>query len=401
MTPTKSQILRANPNKVLDLLDEWLKTAETLEQQAETYTKYIDRPGGTPWEGKTAESAQARARSDYRAIVNVCGSLRTLTGQIRDTITSVLGPPLSNARQIITNADAQPGVAVNEDLSISYSPPAGLTPNAVDTNKKIVAEAAAELKDSAQQWWLAEQQVGQQILDAQTKIMSEVDTFSPTEPAVGPHVQTVDHHWKLDPTPKPLPDPVTQLGLPNYEPGSLSNEEARTVYTRGELNMRELNERLIKQGLSAEERSVILFEQRNSLRTWSRGLMSDRAEAERLFKNEPNMTYDQLIAKNRARGLAGDQLFNAIIDSSVRSRASVNETFGIDPQHPPPLPSIRSSTPVEGAPAAEPRPEPPSGGRGPAPAPPLGGPRITGTGPPPGGGGIVRPFPFPGAEPLE
>ncbi|MDP7707584.1 MULTISPECIES: hypothetical protein [Mycobacterium] len=401
---------------MLDLLDDWLRTIDTLDQQAETYNRYTQRPGGSSWEGMTAEATQTRAGQDYRAVASLRACVERATTQIRNTVTSTLMPPLSNAQQIIANAEASPGVTVNEDLSITYTPPAGTSQETADANNKVVAAAAAELKESAQEWWSAENQVAQQIRDAQSAI-SNAANFGPTAPHFSrrARIQTVDRHWKQDPA-QPTPNPAADLGLPDYQPGSLSNDEARAVYTQGELNMRQLNERLTQLGLNPEQRAKIMFDQRNSLRTWVRDLMSNRTRAAELAASEPNMTYEQIIAKNQAKGLVGNNLYNAIIDSSTRSRASVNDSMGIDPQRPPPLPPVRPSAPIEGAPAAEPRLEPPAAGRG-GPTGPEGGtgsPRAGGVGPNAGaggtlgggggaggargggGGGIMRPFPEPG-----
>lgn len=167
-----------------------------------------------------------------------------------------------------------------------------------------------------------------------------------------PQIQTVDRTWKRNPAPPPgtsTPDPVGKLGLPNYNSGSLSDEEARDVYAHGELRMRELNDQLIKQGLSAEERAKIMFDQRNSLRSWVRDLMRDRAEAADITAKNPNLTWAEIVAQRRARGLEGDALYDSIIESSTRSRTSVNDALGIDPQHPSPLPPVLPSAPIEGA----------------------------------------------------
>lgn len=177
---------------------------------------------------------------------------------------------------------------------------------------------------------------------------------SPTEPPShsgkpNGHIQAAGHGWKQapdqpdTPTDGQLPEPVSRLGLPNYTPGSLPDEEARTVYLNGELRMRELNEQLIKQGLNAEQRAKIMFEQRNALRTWIRDISSNRADAEGLNKSDPNMSWEQVKAKYQAQGLTGDDLYNTIVERSTASRASVNQTHGLDPEHPPPLPPIRPS----------------------------------------------------------
>lgn len=168
-----------------------------------------------------------------------------------------------------------------------------------------------------------------------------------------------NHTFKQGPPPSPKPpppgnpNPANQLNLPNYNPGTLSPDEARTVYLQGEQRMRQLNEQLMRQGVSPEQRAQMMFDLRNQLRSWSRDLMSDRALAGELNANEPNLTLDQLIAKNQAKGLAGDDVWNSIIDSSTRSRGSVNAKLGIDPAHPPDLPPVRPA-PVEPGPVGPP-----------------------------------------------
>ncbi|WP_077088668.1 MPT63 family protein [Mycobacterium rhizamassiliense] len=142
----------------------------------------------------------------------------------------------------------------------------------------------------------------------------------------------------------PAPEPVRTLALPDYKPASLSVFETRTVYLQGEVRMRQLNDRLASQGVSPEERARFMFERRNALRTWARALMSDRAAAAQLDKKDPNVTFEYLAVRNQAKGLSGDALYNAIITRATRSRISVNESLGIDPDNPPPLPPVRPSS---------------------------------------------------------
>lgn len=136
------------------------------------------------------------------------------------------------------------------------------------------------------------------------------------------------------------PDPVRVLRLPDYRPGSLSNAETRAVYTQGELRMRLLNEQMAHDGYSTADRARIMVDERNALRSWARTLMRNRAFADVLNAWEPNLSFDDLVAKNRAKGLSGDDLYSAVIASSTQSRSSVNELLGVDPATPPPLPPV-------------------------------------------------------------
>ncbi|MGV0815337.1 toxin glutamine deamidase domain-containing protein [Mycolicibacterium boenickei] len=130
----------------------------------------------------------------------------------------------------------------------------------------------------------------------------------------------------------------------HYAAGTLSDEETRTVYTTFELRMRELREQLLRDGVGAEERARTLYGMRATIRSWTRSLMQDRRLAEWLNDNEPNPTFDELVAKNRAKGLVGAEIYEAIVASSTRSRGSVNAELGIDPDNPPELPPMRGPT---------------------------------------------------------
>jgi hypothetical protein len=166
---------------------------------------------------------------------------------------------------------------------------------------------------------------------------------SPPSAPSTPKIQALDSHWKTappTPPPPPVPDPVGKLHLPNYNPGTLSTEETRGVYLEGEKRMRDLNDQLAKQGVSAEDRAKIMFDQRNALRSWTRDLMADRGLADQLNQNDKNLTWDQVLDKLRGRGYSGEELWDQAIQSATRSRPSVNDSLGLDPDHPPPLPPV-------------------------------------------------------------
>ena len=210
-----------------------------------------------------------------------------------------------------------------------------------------------------------------------TQIKQVADGSPVSAPNGRSGIQPTDFHtFKDDPppphTPGNVPDPVSQLNLPHYNPGTLSPEETRTVYLQGEQRMRQLNDQLMQQGVSPEQRAKMMFDMRNQLRSWTRGLMGDRALAGQLDATDPNLTLDQLIAKNQAKGLAGEDVWNSIIESSTRSRGGVNATLGVDPAHPPELPRVRPA-PVEPAPPAPAAPQPagPPAVRAPVEAPPV------------------------------
>jgi hypothetical protein len=130
----------------------------------------------------------------------------------------------------------------------------------------------------------------------------------------------------------------------HYAANTLSNAETRTVYTTFELRMREVGEQLRRDDVGVEEQARTLYELRASIRTWTRALMADRETADYLTANEPNPTFEDLVERQRAKGRVGDEIYEAIIASATRSRPSVNESLGIDPENPPDLPPMRGPT---------------------------------------------------------
>ncbi len=58
--------------------------------------------------------------------------------------------------------------------------------------------------------------------------------------------------------------------------------------------------------------------------------MSDRALAKQLNQLEPNLSWEQIVQKQIDKGLSGDEIYQAIIESSQRSRKSVNKELGLD-----------------------------------------------------------------------
>ena len=126
---------------------------------------------------------------------------------------------------------------------------------------------------------------------------------------------------------KTIPELVDIFKLPNNPAaGSLSTYKTRIWY--------KWQESLIGSKLDyskpLEEVAKDAFEMRNKIRTQARVSMSDQAWAEYLMQNEKNMTFEQLVKRNIAKGLTGDELWNKIIQSSMSSRDSVNSLFQLD-----------------------------------------------------------------------
>lgn len=87
---------------------------------------------------------------------------------------------------------------------------------------------------------------------------------------------------------------------------------------------------MIDRSLPIEEQARQAFDLRNQYRTQARELMSDRQLAESLYKTDPNLTWEQIVQKQISKGLSGDDIYRAIIESSQRSRTSVNQALGLE-----------------------------------------------------------------------
>lgn len=107
---------------------------------------------------------------------------------------------------------------------------------------------------------------------------------------------------------------------------SLSNVEARKWYLEHEAQILDM----IDSSLPLEEQAKQAFNLRNQFRTEARELMVDRATAESLYNTDKNLTWEQLVGKQKAKGLNGDDIYKEIIESSQRSRKSVNKLLGLE-----------------------------------------------------------------------
>ena len=392
MLPTLSQIEAFESDHLGAAATHWSSTAARWEDSFAKLALHMPFPGGEPWWGDAADAAQQRAATDLIKVRAVTDELRGAASIAR------LGEAdLDTAKRAVLSAvaDAEAtGFTVGEDLSVTGRT-AGL-PSALQAARHAQAQAlAAQIRAGAAALAALDNQVAAEIGSASAGIGTLDFAESPQPPGTEPHtkstIQLVDNHtFPQRPVPSPEPEPGTggssdpagALGLPRYNPGSLSNEEARAVYAQGELRMSQLDEQLVGKGLSLEERAKMLSAQRNALRSWVREIMADRGAAAALADTDPSLTWDQVMAKYQAQGLTGDDLYKKIIERSVASRPSVNDALGIDPKNPPPLPPVRASAPIEAPPAPAPV-EPP------APKPPLAEPPMEG----PGG------FPLLGAGP--
>ncbi|HLR35917.1 MAG TPA: hypothetical protein VK071_11410 [Tissierellales bacterium] len=112
----------------------------------------------------------------------------------------------------------------------------------------------------------------------------------------------------------------------DFKLGTLTNVEARKWYLEQEAKIPDL----VDKNLSIEKQTEQAFNLRNQFRTQARELMMDRTLAESLYESDPNLTWEQIIEKQISKGYSGDDIYKAIIESSQRSRKSVNKSLGLE-----------------------------------------------------------------------
>jgi RHS repeat-associated protein len=132
-------------------------------------------------------------------------------------------------------------------------------------------------------------------------------------------------------TPTGWVDPLGLVGLRNTDPplGSLSDVEARCWYLREETKICCQIDRSKSLKKQARQASIL----RNQARIRTRLLMQNRDKAKELNQADPNLTFKKLVVyKKKKKGLDGNAIYQDILDTSTKSRNSVNESLldGID-----------------------------------------------------------------------
>lgn len=83
--------------------------------------------------------------------------------------------------------------------------------------------------------------------------------------------------------------------------------------------------------LPIREQALQAFQLRNAAKIEARAMMTDRQAAALLDKTDPIPTLQDIVRKtfNGGQGPVGDDMWRAILESSTRSRSSVNQALGV------------------------------------------------------------------------
>jgi len=135
---------------------------------------------------------------------------------------------------------------------------------------------------------------------------------------------------------KPFPDSLAQVEVLRQQGVSWTNQEVRLHYNRLVDTIGPANERWKQEGLGAEERARRAYGMRHDARLLTRAMMSDAQEVEELRKrdlevygNPDGPTFEQLVERQRSKGVTGDAVYEAIIESSQRTNEAMNKRFGL------------------------------------------------------------------------
>lgn len=175
--PQKSVILGITAGSYRPLLDAVHTMATKYEQHVSTFKGYVEKPGGTVWEGQTAEAGQHNVGDGWKVaarIQDLDTKFQTTAGMAVD---HTIVPELVNCQQMIHNAESQrdKGVTLTEDLVMGYNPPPGISEKQAEENAQLVKVRGEELKESARKWYEAEQEVKRLAEGVMRDIENEVN----------------------------------------------------------------------------------------------------------------------------------------------------------------------------------------------------------------------------------
>ncbi|MBN7388538.1 Uncharacterised protein [Mycobacteroides abscessus subsp. abscessus] len=180
--PSKSAILTADLNSYRGLLDQFKPIAAHYESVISKLKGSIAKPGGTYWDGATAEAGQGNTESGWKFTARVEDIIGQYNRDATPIIDHTIVPELSNAKNIIESVESQSskGVSCSEDLKLTYTPPPGTSEKLIEENTKLVETRQKELTASANAWFSATQQVAQFVAAAQQNIKGVLNSAAGT-----------------------------------------------------------------------------------------------------------------------------------------------------------------------------------------------------------------------------
>jgi hypothetical protein len=134
------------------------------------------------------------------------------------------------------------------------------------------------------------------------------------------------------PAGKPAPTTAAEAAALRSSGVTWSNAEVRGHYLKLVAAIGPANARWLEEGLSAEERARRAFQMRREARVTGRAMMTEKRDVLALeerdkakYGHPDGPTFDELVQRNQAKGLQGDAVFEAIVESAQRTNGAVND----------------------------------------------------------------------------
>lgn len=173
--PPLDEFMAIDSNSYLEHVPAWGSEMRALASDFAEYKSGVYAPGGTDWWGRTATAAQDKAGEDSKAVASIHDTVESLVNEVTAAVTYGVVPPLSNGHTIVDNIRKIQGATVNQDYTVTYTPPDGMSDEQADKNTKTIAAAASELKSSVDQWYSASQGVADKIHSAESQITGAIN----------------------------------------------------------------------------------------------------------------------------------------------------------------------------------------------------------------------------------
>ena len=189
--------------------DHWAGNAAGWENAATEVSQSMRNPGGSPWQGAAADSAQLRAYNDRLRVISIADQLHAAAGHARSGTTEIAAAK----RQALSSIQAArtAGFTVGEDLSVSYVQGVGSGITA-EIRRSQALEFATQIRTAVSALVTTDQEVARKIASAATGVSAltfpeappnEPKPDDPKDPgAKGLSVRNAeDVHKRVDPLP--------------------------------------------------------------------------------------------------------------------------------------------------------------------------------------------------------
>lgn len=141
-----------------------------------------------------------------------------------------------------------------------------------------------------------------------------------------------------DPWPAGLARPADAADATTLRAGGVvwTDRQVRQFYLEQVAAIGERDLQLRSEGKSAEARARAAYQLRRDARMTARAMMQDQEAVKGLeardrvkYSNPDGPTFEYLVERARGKGLAGDAIFESIVESAQQTDAATNRSLGL------------------------------------------------------------------------